>query len=521
MKFIVNQKIKNYFFILSIMAAVFGLTVGACKKPVDLTNAVVIEKMYATSTSGFSNHVTNIFGSGSWNSYPMKHGVEGIMIYLADTKTLGNSGPVQLGSYIKAIEISCNNSNNNEIIINGSGKRHWQCNQALLIDKRVSSIFLKEQPGNEGSFEIEKVKFLDDKNAARPVVFPEALSGKVTASSTLEPASAYAAYLVFDGKPEFAWAEGKKGSDPGTSEKITISLDKEIELTGFEIYPGYQRSSSHFQKNATPVSLLVSNGSSSETAKFINAMGSQRVHLSKALKGKEFTFSIEKVRKGSKWQDTLISEIVLLSGQNRYTVYDNRIEKQKNKLLAKIKGSNLEKVVGHGVTHFCTNKWDDAEQQFDSIDIIFLLRPNGSFVIWDNRHWSEKTNGSVGKSSTVMDGNWIVKKAGEDSSTIEIFGRLIEIKETAEFDSQEDMYDLAQNKRVGYFTEKENEHIFSEKNMVITSFNPHAPGAQDKFDACEAGGVYNKTLVPYEAAIKISSGRINGWFGSWGYLLQH
>ena len=518
-----NQKIKNYLLILSIIGMVTAVAGGACKKQVDLTNAVVVEKMYATSTDGFTNHVTNIFGSGSWKSYPMKQGVEGIMIYLADTATLGKPGAVQLGAYIKSIEIGCSNSHYNEIIINGSEKEYWQCNSALLIDKHVSSLFLKEQPGNEGSFDIDEVKFLDEKGATRPVIFPEVLKGKVTASSTLEPTSAYAAYLIFDGKPEFAWAEGKKGNDPGTGENITITLDKEIELTGFEIYPGYQRSVSHFLKNAAPVSLLISNGSSSESAKYVNAMGSQRILLNKPLKGKKFTLSIEKVRKGSKWQDTLISEMVLLSGQNRYSVYDSSVEKQKSDLMAKIKGTNLERVVGYGINDFCTSKNKNTkadDEQYDSKDIIFLLRPNGSFVIWDNRHWSENTSGSVGKSSVVMDGNWIIKSAGKDSSTIEIFGRLIEIKETAEFNSSDSMYGFDEKELAGFVTEKENEHIFSEKNLVITSYSK-SPQAGIQFDTCEGRGTYNEVLTSYGDAIQITSGRINGWFGSWGYLLQH
>ncbi len=85
---------------------------------------------------------------------------------------------------------------------------------------------------------------------------PRMVKGRIQASSVLAPADAYHPGYLFDGRPDFGWVEGAKGT--GAGESLTLTLDAPLELVGLELWNGYQRSEDHFQKNARAKKLAVS-----------------------------------------------------------------------------------------------------------------------------------------------------------------------------------------------------------------------------------------------------------------------
>ena len=80
---------------------------------------------------------------------------------------------------------------------------------------------------------------------------PRGVSGRIQASSVLEPADSYHPGLLFDGRLDYGWAEGTAGT--GAGESLTLTLDEPIEAVGLLLWNGYQRSTDHFRRTRARV----------------------------------------------------------------------------------------------------------------------------------------------------------------------------------------------------------------------------------------------------------------------------
>src|SRR5689334_3966630 len=89
------------------------------------------------------------------------------------------------------------------------------------------SLFLKVQSG-KGC--ISDVNFEAPGGTVRP---PRKTHGKVTVSSVLAPADAYHPGFLFDGRLDFGWVEGSKGT--GEKEWLEVKLDAPVTVTALEI----------------------------------------------------------------------------------------------------------------------------------------------------------------------------------------------------------------------------------------------------------------------------------------------
>ena len=115
---------------------------------------------------------------------------------------------------------------------------------------------------------------------------------------------------IFDGDISTAWVEGVNGQ--GIGETITIYFDKEYLLSKAVVHAGYQKNSELYEKNSRPKELQISfsDGSSQVyTLQDINAK--QEIILEKAVITNYISFTIQSVYPGSKYEDTVISEIYL------------------------------------------------------------------------------------------------------------------------------------------------------------------------------------------------------------------
>lgn len=423
---------------------------------IDTTNGVFIEKMEATSVSldGIKYGPQNVFGGGEWRSYPVSNGGEGMMIYFLDESNL-NTQAVRLGSSIHSLKVNCSNVKRLKLYVNGSVHSYTDCGTTKQMEANIRSLFIQgvqDRAAGAKPMIISSIEFYDQNGEKRPVVFPRPIVGAIKASSTLAPQEAYRPYFIFDGRTGFGWVEGK--SDAGIGEGISISLNESIKITGMEIYTGYQRSPSHFEKNAAPTSLTISGDDNKPlSVTLANQMDSQRVQFSSPITGKNISIKIAGVRKGSKWQDTVISEITFLDGNNRYTIFDPASIQNAKSTLEQIKGSSLEQVVGNNLQIITDCEMDYFKKQL-------LLRPNGSFVYWDI---VELDDGEK-ITNKLRDGNWLVKNVGADKSVIEIFGRYKEIEKGSSIDYDEPYG--SENRYQSINTEKD--YIFSDKNMEVT-----------------------------------------------------
>lgn len=133
----------------------------------------------------------------------------------------------------------------------------------------------------------------------------------VTATSSLsEYNMTHSPDRLCDGNLSQAWVEG--GAGQGIGEGVTFEFDGVYQVSGFVIYAGYQKSADLYQKNSRPAQLTVSLPGGSEEVYFLEDMfGGQNISLNSPVTTDEITFTIRSVYPGSKYEDTVISELSL------------------------------------------------------------------------------------------------------------------------------------------------------------------------------------------------------------------
>ena len=131
---------------------------------------------------------------------------------------------------------------------------------------------------------------------------------KIAATSILKDSSqAYPPEQASDGDIKTCWAEGVPGY--GIKECIFYQFADMYTIHGFNIWNGYQKSEDLYYKNSRPLALRVSAVGYEETHYLKDTMGMQRIDLKRPVKMREVQIFIEDVAKGSKFDDTCISEI--------------------------------------------------------------------------------------------------------------------------------------------------------------------------------------------------------------------
>ena len=134
---------------------------------------------------------------------------------------------------------------------------------------------------------------------------------EVTASSYLsEKKIKHTADRVIDGSLANAWAEGADG--PGIGENLRLKLDDVYTINTIYINAGYQKSSDLYKKNCRPkeITLEFSNGVTMDyTLDDLN--GQQQIVLPNSVRTDSIKIIIQSVYAGTKYEDTLISEIYL------------------------------------------------------------------------------------------------------------------------------------------------------------------------------------------------------------------
>lgn len=115
---------------------------------------------------------------------------------------------------------------------------------------------------------------------------------------------------IVDGTLQNAWVEGAVGQ--GVEEWIQFSFNGTYTVSGIEIYSGYQKSADLYQKNSRPkdVRIVFSDGTE-ESFTLDDIDGIQTLYFSKGMNTDTLTLYIESVYPGTKFEDTVISEINL------------------------------------------------------------------------------------------------------------------------------------------------------------------------------------------------------------------
>lgn len=266
-------------------------------------------------------------------------------------------------------------------------------------DRALRSLFLRV---DDGQACIGELTLLDGEGVRIPVAAPRAMTGTVTATSTLAPAPAYHPDYLFDSRLDFGWVEGSEGL--GVGEVITVAFDRPTTVAKLEIWNGYQRSQDHFDKNARLERIAVSvGGARQEFDVDPLRFGSQVLTFAAPVNAKELKIEILASAAGSKYRDLVISELRIWDDVGPLSLKPNGAASRAQELKASAKGTAVAPLIDKLYRGFC----DDEGSRW------LKLRSDHSFV------WYE----AVEDATEIFDGAWVLTGPREGGSGIQLYGR--------------------------------------------------------------------------------------------------
>ena len=402
------------------------------KTPEDDRPIVYLQGLYA-STSAPSKGVYNIFDNNESSYWQSSRGTgpdEGIMLYFLNKLELTGieiEGVNAAGlATLKQVTVYGNGA---PIAGAGTGER-------MELDDSFWSIYIrvvrtdkdKTEERKDGKKFVTITRFPDKYAVAIKairlfgkdgeelrIVPPEKIDARITASSTLEPQTAYGVSQLFDARKELAWVEGAKSA--GVGERISFTSTKALSINAVKIWNGYQRSDNHFEANAKvkDFELQIKDG---VTKKYTlrNTQAPQKIDLSNRITTTSFDLEIKDIYKGHSYQDLGISELLFFDDE-KPIVFNNTASKNAIDFRTQSKNTVLEPIL---------NKRLYNENELDDIytNQSIILRADGTFVLYANEY--SPPDDSI---ETIADGNWEILEADDQKATIKIFGKYLNFSE--------------------------------------------------------------------------------------------
>ncbi|MED5371118.1 MAG: hypothetical protein VX899_08905 [Myxococcota bacterium] len=300
--------------------------------------------------------------------------------------------------------------------------------KARSVETTLRSLYLKVAQ-SEGEACLERLILTgpDGDLRVRP---PRSVGARISASSTLEPADAYHPNYLSDGRADFGWVEGAEGLGEGVT--LNIDLDQATPIHALELWNGYQRSEDHFNKNGRVKTLSLSvDGGDEILLEVADTQGPQKLELPEPVTGKRLTLSIAGATAGSRYKDTVISELRLWDAEGPVVLSVSEGERAAA-LHSELSGSPLDTALGKRFVGVCS----DAEESRRELK----LRENHSFVYYSSRYElgaMEETDSVV-----IYDGAWVPTAEGQ----VKLYGRKHRVEQTwAPYggDSQQDVTRIA------------------------------------------------------------------------------
>ncbi len=401
-------------------------------------NPLFLEGIYATSVNmpEENNNTDKLFDNNTdfWSTMPGAGPDEGIMLYLPKNTDLSkievkfaNDASLEkitkIGLYINGTDVKTLTAENNtfskfegavsSIFLRVVKTENIETSKPTQIDY-VLTTSTKNFKSNK-SVGIEEIVLYNKAGEQYGIVPPKKVKGTIKASSVLEPITAYNPEFLFDSRFDYGWAEGNQ-NNAGVGESIEFNFDGSVNISKLKIWNGFQRSKTHYQSNARVKKFSFGiKGQTLSTYELKDKEAPQDIELTKSLTGNNYILKIEEIYDGSKFKDLVISEMRFFDGKRWFIPASVDIEKEKQQLLDKVKGSILEKMV---------DKWifeEIIEEDYLTTNQSLILRSNQSFVIWLQETNKDQADGFA--KQTVMDGNWDIISLDKNTAKIKIFGK--------------------------------------------------------------------------------------------------
>ncbi len=189
-------------------------------------------------------------------------------------------------------------------------RQEFLINKYVKGDKNVTEAnrpVVINNTNNAGSTNNQN-KFRDPWGTPEAVALRKA-SMRVSSSSALkEGDKVYSASNIVDGDMKTCWADGVPGL--GVGESITINFDKNYVVNGFRIFTGHHKSDDLFYKNSRPIALrVIGSDGSNEVYNLEDSIYEDDVYFKKPINVTSLKLVIEKVARGTKYEDTCIAEV--------------------------------------------------------------------------------------------------------------------------------------------------------------------------------------------------------------------
>lgn len=361
----------------------------------------------------------------------------------------------------------------------------------------IKSLFIKIDSGPPSATEkvkIQKIRFIRE---GQPIAFalPLLQPAQVSASSALDPQTAYHPAHLFDAKTDFAWATDGKKTD-GRGQFLRLQTAAPQNVAGLIVWNGYQRSETHFRSNGrvSKLEIKAANGPT-QIVSLSDAMGAQRVALSLPLNGvSDLTMTIKDIIPGTKYKDVLLSEMRLITPQGQVILPQAVLPRP-------MPPTAWAPWVDRSLTSFlfqpvaCS---DCAERAYDAnfLHQRVRLRSDGSFVVYKYEE-TQKTDAQaspLNQVADVLEGNWEPVPAG-----IRIFGKkhptLLAVseylKEAAPSAEAAIFQSELRLKRYGELSPNERQGLFD--RLWTAKRGPAAKNQGVRWDSCLLSEKYTQT----------------------------
>lgn len=160
-----------------------------------------------------------------------------------------------------------------------------------------------------GDFSNSNIDFSKYQSKQNDVLYVDVTSSSKLSEVVDGKTVVYSAINLLDGDKTSTWTEGVDGD--GIGEWVEFKSKEDFELSKISLINGFTKTSDLYYKNNRIKELKIefSNGESINAKLLDNIMDFQDINLEKAIITNSIKFIIVDVYKGSKWDDTCISEI--------------------------------------------------------------------------------------------------------------------------------------------------------------------------------------------------------------------
>lgn len=255
------------------------------------------------------------------------------------------------------------------------------------------------------SIRIDGIRVWDDRQQEVHLITSQQAPGKIVASSTLTPVTAFGPGHLFDSRVDQAWVEGNDATS-GENEMLTFQFEQNVRITALQIRNGYQSSDEHFSNNARMRDFSFgAPAGSMNTYTLRDTKAGQKIELSAAVEGKVFQMAVKSTYPGKRYKDLTISEMLFWNDGLSFVLkpYTEQPPAPQHGQLP------LDAVLDRRIF----NRIDAAYPVVQSL----ILRSDGSFSIY---RFSEELNDRM-----EAEGNWELRTANAKKGVamLTLFGK--------------------------------------------------------------------------------------------------